>query len=78
MATAAERKRAQRQRVKESGGVFVQITLPASDLDKLRLLHRVAADGDDFGVWMAGCLMTGAAFKANSGGRLRKGQKVTL
>jgi hypothetical protein len=76
MATSAERKRAQRERLRESGVTLLQLPVGAEDMKRLRMLHKLSGEGDSFESWAVACMVTGSAFRANSGGLLPAGSKI--
>ena len=77
---AAARKRRQRQKQRESGNVQLSIVLTASQASALRAItNRLEDVSDDFSQaeFLAAALVQGAKFRANAGGHLAAGDKIT-
>lgn len=77
---AAERKRRQRQRQKEAGNVQLTVTLTAAQAEQLRAItSRLEDVTDDWSQadFLAAALVQGAKFRANAGGHLAAGRKIS-
>lgn len=74
--TNAERQKKFREARKAEGMKKVAIEVTEADLDELKRLWVISGDGKPFIVWLSKCAMTGAKFRANSGGVLAAGSKA--
>lgn len=74
--TAAERKRKQRDQERAAGVSGLRIKLTYEQKCELRNLYQASQQGETFEEWLTRCLLTGAKFRANSGGVLPAGKKA--